>query len=399
MSLTSIAQRIASIKDPSIVSFLPERCLHTLDQGAACTACFDLCPAGAITAGSPPVFEEQNCRGCLACLPVCPTGAYSAGDAVPNLLIHAGQLETPQVELLCQLHPKPHQGLPEQATGLVVRGCLAGLGAGAGMALAVSGFDRIIYRCDACAECPWGTLQTLIETQVKEVQQLLAPWGKAAVPVVCDTLSDPANRPLVETEKPPVSRRDVFRLVSKQAKLAAARAIVKDDTTQPRQPGRDRLRKLRAAFELGEPSASQAVLPKSDFVQLYVNESCTACGTCVRVCPTQAIQLVMDIEKQRFRLVFYPQSCIDCGLCIRYCSPDALEAGGVPQFKHLFQTKKPVMLQAGDLKRCERCNTPFAAQPDEYLCPMCQFRAANPFGSQFLPGFKVPLDKQKDNGK
>lgn len=394
MSLLSFAERLA-VMDRSAVTFLPERCLHKQDKGSACAACFQICPAQAITAGAPPAYDPQKCQGCLACLPVCPTGAYSADDAVSELLTNATQLGAAQLELVCSLHPQPNLGTSDRAKGLMVRGCLAGLGAGAGMALAAAGFEHIIYRCDACAGCPWGASHAQIQSQVAEVQQLLAPWGKSSVPVICDTLENPVKRLLWKAENRSVSRRDFFRSAFQQAKVSAERAHEKVEAAKPRLPGRDRARKLKAASALGEPRDRAAALPRSDFAQMHASSACTACGVCARICPTQALALVMDESKKRFNLVFYAQNCVNCGYCVRSCVPNALQMTGLPRFEHVFRTQKSVLLQAGELVRCERCNTLIAVQSETHLCPMCQFRQANPFGSKLPPGFQLPLAKKK----
>lgn len=389
MNFISLAARLASI-DRSAVTFDPERCLHTFDKGSTCTACFEACPAQAIAAGSPPTFNPEQCQGCLACLPVCPIGAFRADDAVPDLLTSAARVENSILELVCSLHPQPELGTCGNATALVVRGCLAGLGAGAGMALAVSGFEHIIYRCDACSKCPWTTLRSLIQTQVMELQLLLGAWEKGNVPEICNVMEDPIPRTVWDAKTPPISRRDFFRLAAKQSKLAVARAIENGEAAQPRQPGRDRIRKLKAASALSLPPQPLATLPQSDFTQLHASEACTACGVCMRACPTESLVLVMDEEKKRFNLVFYAQSCIACGICVRSCAPGALEMKGVPPLEQVFCNAKPVLIQAGDLVRCERCNTLIASQPGTHLCPTCAYRRANPFGSKLPPGFKLP---------
>ena len=72
------------------------------------------------------------------------------------------------------------QALSSDATGIRVRGCLAGLGVGTYLALAAMGLERIILRLDACEDCPWVSLQKVIQTQVElRPVKLLARWEKA----------------------------------------------------------------------------------------------------------------------------------------------------------------------------------------------------------------------------
>ncbi len=397
MNLLTFAERLAG-SDRSAVTFHPERCLYALDKDATCSACFTCCPAQAIAAGSPPTLDSEKCQSCLACLPLCPTGAYSADDSVTNLLTCAARLENSALELVCGLHPQPEMGAAVSIAGMQVHGCLAGLGAGALMALAALGFKQIDLCVDACAECPWGSLRPQIEAQVAETQRLLAPWGKAEVLSLRSTLENPLARPLWRAEDPPLSRRDLFRVAAFQSKVTLARAMENGEASEPRQPGRDRLRKLKAAFALGEPLDTQLPLPASDFAALYATEACTACGACERACPTEALALRTDAEKSRFQLVFYAQNCIACGFCLRACAPNALLMEGLPPFEQVFRTQLPGLLQDGELRRCDRCNTPFAARPGVKLCPTCQYRQSHPFGSQMPPGFK-PVVLPKDTSQ
>lgn len=47
--------------------------------------------------------------------------------------------------------------------------------------------------------------------------------------------------------------------------------------------------------------------------------SCTLCGDCVVVCPTECLSVARGIE-----IVLVPQSCINCSVCEEICPVDAI---------------------------------------------------------------------------
>lgn len=49
-----------------------------------------------------------------------------------------------------------------------------------------------------------------------------------------------------------------------------------------------------------------------------INDSCIKCGTCIEICPVQAIT---ETETQ---MVVNPDDCIDCGACIAECPNGAI---------------------------------------------------------------------------
>ena len=157
MSLFAAAEWFAAL-DRSSVTLNTERCLHSQDRFSGCQACYDICPVSAITPGKPPALDSEKCQSCLACLTVCPVGAYAADEAVVSLLNAVTHLEAGALELLCERNPQAGLGFSEASTGIRVRGCLAGLGCGAYLALAAFGLERILVRTDACSACEWATL-------------------------------------------------------------------------------------------------------------------------------------------------------------------------------------------------------------------------------------------------
>lgn len=390
MDILSAAERISAI-DRSEVVFDPARCLHTRDKFSTCEACLDICPLEAIQTGKPPRLETEACASCLTCLPLCPTGAFSADDAVPDLLNCAAHVESRSLELICQTHPRAEKGRKAETVGIRLRGCLAGLGNGTYLALAAVGIEHITVRLDACAECPWASLQGQVEKQAQEAKLLLDAWGKAEMVGIVTALEEPVERPLWEAKNPPLSRRDLFVMLSRQGQVALARAIEKEVASAERKAGRGRLRLNHAIAHLPTPQNGGVLLGELGFSALAVNEACTACGTCARICPTQALTFEVDEDAHRYTLRFSAKLCIACEACAHACAEQAISLEYAPTAEQVWGPQEAVLLRDGELTRCGRCNAWFTARPDGvHLCPACEFRQKNPFGSRLPPGVTLP---------
>lgn len=381
MSLLDAAERFASL-DRSQVILDTKHCLHSQDQHSDCTACFSICPVQAITAGKPPALDAELCQSCMACLPACPVGAYRADDDVADILNCATHIEDQPVELLCGLHPHPETGADSETVGIQIRGCLAGLGAGAYLTLSALGMKRITARTDACRSCKWQTLSPEISRQTGRANRFLSAWGKANLVTCLDELEAPVERTLWNAKNPPLSRRDLFRMVVRQGQVAMARAMENSVSTFKNQPGRDRMRLLSAMSHLPETSPDVSVdLDGFGFATLSVSKACTACGVCGKTCPTEALRFEKNNEEMTFSLTFSAQQCIGCGLCEHVCFPGAITLDHAPNFGQVFRAKKPVVVESGPTVRCERCKTLMAAREGVTLCPLCEYRRTHPFGS------------------
>lgn len=382
MSLFDAAERFASI-DRSQLVFDSVRCLHSQDQHSECAACFSVCPVQAITAGKPPVLNLELCQSCLACLPACPMGAYRADDDVANLLNCATHIDAQPVELICGLHTHPEAGVDSESLGIQVHGCLAGLGMGAYLTLSALGITRIISRTDACRDCKWQTLDPEIHKQTERANRFLSAWGRGETITCVDEVELPVARALWDAKNPPLSRRDLFRMMARQGQVAMARAMENGAAPSERKPGRDRLRLLSAVSHLPAPQAenSSHCLEGLNFATLTVSEACSACGACARVCPTEALRFEKNDEELTFSLSFFAQNCIGCGLCDHVCLPNAITINPTTAFEEVFKAKEPVITESGTLVRCERCRILMARREGVEYCPICEYRRTHPFGS------------------
>ncbi len=80
--------------------------------------------------------------------------------------------------------------------------------------------------------------------------------------------------------------------MARQGQVAMARALENGSTSSSRQPGRDRMRLLSAVEHIpsAQIAAPDTTLEGFRFTTLTISEACTACGTCGRACPTEALK-------------------------------------------------------------------------------------------------------------
>ena len=63
------------------------------------------------------------------------------------------------------------------------------------------------------------------------------------------------------------------------------------------------------------------IIANDCYMRFYVNENtCTGCGTCLDVCPTEAI-----IMQDKHAVI--TMDCMDCGACPRVCPEGAIRQG------------------------------------------------------------------------
>lgn len=388
MNLISAAERLAAM-DRSAVKLAVNRCLHTRDRFSTCSACFDICPSGAINPGNPPALDFDKCQSCLACLAICPVGAFQADDTVSALLTCITRTETKTIELVCEKHTDVEIGSPE-SVAIRIKGCLAGLGSGTYLMLTALGVEKTIVRMDACPECEWAGLHKQVEMQVSQARQILSRWGKSEEVVSWSEIHMGVQRPIWEAANPPLTRRNLFRMAAQQGKISMARAMENKNNNQEKGMGINRQRLLGAMEHLAAPCAVNP-MPLHDFgfASLAVSDLCTACGACANACPTQALRLEKAEDDSSFKLTFIAKDCIGCEACVHVCAPAAITLDHVPDFMQVFGSTEPLAIHSGKLVRCSRCHTLMAEHEGIDLCTLCEYRKNHPFGSMLPPGVKI----------
>ncbi len=396
MSLVGLMGRLAA-SGPGGLDVNVSRCTHTLDHASTCNLCVTGCPVGAIHLSPRVTLDQATCVGCGLCLHVCPTEVFQGDDGVTQLLNCAGRLDNaPIIELACARHPQADSGPYPDAVALRTTGCLAALGPSAYVGLLAQGAERLIVRLDACDTCPIGAARPRIESAVA-VAQALGPAGVGDGWLA--TTGEPplpgSKRPIYDVANPPVSRRSLFRLFSRETSRLAAQTLLPDEppTAASPAPPRERRRLIQALRRLTGQVAGEQPLAGSGFVSLIASSACTACGVCARACPTGALAFSQD--GLAFALRFRPGACTDCGICLDVCEPGALARTAPPTVAEALSAE-PLTLRAGAIQKCARCGAHFAATEGQKLCPVCEFRRQNPFGSR-MPGQRKTAANQENS--
>ena len=382
MNLLNVADRLTAIDHYDVI-LTKKRYLHSSYRFSDCEACFAICPVNAIRPGKPPSLNSKQCQNCIACLVVCPVGAFAADDAVASLLHAVAHLESSTLELLCERNPQAICGTTDTGTGISIKGCLAGLGFGVYLALTAFGMEHILVRTDACSKCEWSTLKNQIEAQVMQAKKFLAAWEKSEMIDCVSKLDSPKERPLWQASNPPLTRRDLFRMIARQGQVAIARSIEEGQSQSGRNPGRDRQRILGLVSHLPAPQSVENLdLGELGFTSLSVTGDCTACGACARACPTRAIELVKDIDATTFVLKVATGKCIGCEICVNVCVTSAIRVLHKPTFDQVFN-EGMLTLQEGILVKCKGCGIMMAALPGVQFCQLCEKKQSKTNLSRF----------------
>ena len=180
----------------------------------------------------------------------------------------------------------------------------------------------------------------------------------------------------------PHSRRDLFGLGRSDMPLPDEEMLPED---------RERLALSNILESEGlEPSALAGV---DSHGLLLRTSGCTACGVCVKACPTDALELshLETGEDRRITtLSEYDSKCIGCRECVNLCPVDAFEVGGAISWVTRLGESPRRPLETVPTMRCEKCKTYFTMREGGTLCKTCKATRDNPFAIRWPEGVPKP---------
>ena len=101
--------------------------------------------------------------------------------------------------------------------------------------------------------------------------------------------------------------------------------------------------------------------------QKFVDDSCTNCQICYRICPTGALS-----SDGKFSLInFDAMLCVKCHLCHDACEPNSIQLQPGFEVKEFFEPAQRTLAKF-DIRRCEECGNNFTYQGGEQECLRCK---------------------------
>ena len=340
-------------------------CVRAKSKFSECTKCMDVCPDSITLQDNLPTFKAATGVEAAACVGVCPTEAFALSDFSTTEFFFSF-LES-KVRLI-----SPKINVP----------CLSVLSVEHLISLALASEESITLDMSVYDEA--SLLFEHIEEMIEEANFVLSSFSDKQLETNLDSNTvERVSLPEAETETEP-SRRSFLGNASLKGVIKHKKAF--DEAVDAEELQRfdidlsviakikdkqlpDKRKILFTTLKrAGVPDIFE-VLPEEDvsFVsQKYIDENCTNCQICYRICPTGALS-----SNGKFSLIhFDAMLCVKCHLCHDACEPDAIHLQKGFEIKEFFESTQRT-LATFDVKRCNECGNYFTYVGGEFICPRC----------------------------
>jgi len=338
---------------PRYFNYSKNICAHSRSKITGCSACIDICAAGAIVSDGEGVSVDPFlCQGCGSCATVCPSGAMSyayprpanAIDRTRNML---AENDASVLLLYSEMHDDLINATDFDADILTLQvEEVSAFGADYWLSMLAGKACRVVLLSDAEQDDPSRKALTGQIGLVHELLQGIGVGEEAVFLINSDMLSNGAlatggvldsatcHKSILNTLKP-------------------AEFATHNDKRQTLRLALDAL-----SEQLPPLDSMIALQPGAPFGQVRVDrQACTLCMSCVSSCPAKALLDGQDTPALRF----VEANCLQCGLCEAACPESAisLEARYIWDSTSARQIR---MINEEEPFHCLVCHTPFTTR-------------------------------------
>lgn len=339
-------------------------CVRATSKFSECTKCVDACPESIQLLENLPSFANKTGVEAAACIGVCPTEAFSLTEFSTTEFFFS--FLDSKIRLI-----SPKLNVP----------CLSVLSVEHLISLALAS-DEIIT-LDLSSYDEESILYEQIEERIEEANFVLSSFS--------DKQLETNMEKVVREEKKESDEND--ELTSRRSFLgnASLKGVVKHKMTFDEAVEADELK----AFQLDRETITKIkekhlpdkrkilfttlkhagvpdhfdVLAEEDISftsQKFVDDTCTNCQICYRICPTGALS-----SDGKFSLIHFDSMlCVKCRLCHEVCEPKSIQLQPGFEIKEFFEPTQRT-LATFNIKRCQECGNNFTYKEGEQICPRC----------------------------
>ena len=336
-------------------------CVRATSKFSQCTKCVDACPESIQLVDNLPTFAKGTGVEAAACVGVCPTEAFALSDFSTTEFFFTF-LES-KVRLI-----SPKINVP----------CLSVLSIEHLISLALASEETVTL--DLSSYDPDSQLFDLIDARIEEANFILSSLSSKQLETNIDTV----ETVLDEEREEETSRRSFLgnaslkgvmkhkREFDEAVEAEELRAFELDSAViskikEKRLPDKRKIL-FTTLKRIDRPEAFDVLATEdiSFISQKYVDEKCTNCQICYRICPTGALS-----SNNKFSLIhFDAMLCVKCHLCHDVCEPDAIHLQEGFELKEFFEPEQRT-LATFNIKRCNECGNHFTYTGGEQTCPRC----------------------------
>ena len=337
-------------------------CVRATSKFSDCTKCIEACPESIQLVDNLPSFANNTGVEAAACIGVCPTEAFSLSDFSTTEFFFTF-LES-KVRLI-----SPKLNVPCLSVFSVEHLVSFSLASEEEITLDMSSYDEesILYE--------------QIEARIEEANFVLSSFSKKQLVTNVDAS---VGKEEDKKEEDVSSRRSFLGNASLKGvvkhKMSFDEAVEadelktfvldKDIISKIKEKNLPDKRKIlfTTLKHAGVPESFE-VLAEEDISftsQKFVDDTCTNCQICYRICPTGALS-----SDAKFSLInFDAMLCVKCRLCHDVCEPDSIQLQSGFEIKEFFEPVQRTLAKF-DIKRCNECGNNFTYTEGEQTCPRC----------------------------
>ena len=334
-------------------------CIRATSKFSECSKCLDICPTSTIVfANNIPAFTPADCTNCGGCVGVCPTDAFSLSDFSP-IDFFFNFLESDSDELSCGVD------IP----------CLSVFGVDELISFALASDKPLKLNGKSC-NCGGDKLRDKIEENIEEANYILSSFSSKQL------INQEAEVIEVEKEAKELDRRSLFSLKNVVKTKKTFEENIESDTLKEFEVDNETIAKIKdknipdsrkliySLFKRVDKPQKYEVLSSDDvsFIsQKIVDDSCTNCQMCYRICPSEALS-----SDAKFSVInFEAMLCLKCNLCHDVCEPNSIKITEGFEVKEFFEPSKKTLIKF-DVKRCDICGNHFTYNGGEVMCQRCK---------------------------